>query len=270
MSSTIDGVTFQRYVDGYAVCHIDAISDQLKQILRRNLAAICHGSRVSSYAKTPIFHYSATLKSFLQRYESKPINTKKGMIGELLAHVLFMELFDEFEVASAFFNLEEKSIKKGFDVILFRQGDKSLWITEVKSGRLHMGKNHDRTTADLLTTAKSDLDARLNQQETMYWYNAINSIMACVDSAKDYKEVLISVLADNGAAADANMATSKSHCVILVSNLFESLEVKISHLPAAAAIATLKTSNPFADAMIFCIQKSTYSKVYDFIKSEAS
>ncbi|MTB65395.1 hypothetical protein GKR48_00830 [Providencia sp. wls1943] len=59
-----------------------------------------------------MYRYAPTLQAFLERYENTSENTKKGMIGELLSHIIINEFFDNFEIASPFFNLEEKSIKK--------------------------------------------------------------------------------------------------------------------------------------------------------------
>jgi hypothetical protein len=172
----IDGVCFERK-DGYAVCHLTELSEDLKSIIRKNLRSICHGSLVvHEYGEDPLYSYVETLNSFFERYDSKTDDTKKGMIGELLTHVLFTELFDEFDIATAFFNLEENSIKKGFDLIMFRPKENVAWITEVKSGELHKGKNVDETTSDLLYAARADLYKRLNEQKKTYWYNAVNSV----------------------------------------------------------------------------------------------
>ncbi len=56
------------------------------------------------------------------------------MLGELLSHVIILKLFPNFEVVSPFFNMEEKSIRKGFDLLLYEASTNNIWITEVKSG----------------------------------------------------------------------------------------------------------------------------------------
>ena len=55
------------------------------------------------------------------------------MVGELLFHVL-MSIENEYIATSAFFNLEERSFKKGFDLSFFSVENQELWIAEVKSG----------------------------------------------------------------------------------------------------------------------------------------
>lgn len=271
MAKNIDGVSFERH-NNYAICHVEFLSDNLKELIRSNLSTICHGSYISDsdYADTPLFSYEVTLASFLERYNNKADNTKKGMIGEFLSHILITELFDEFDVVSAFFNLEEKSIKKGFDLLLYKSSDNSVWITEVKSGNLHKNKTHDQTTKELLNTAKADLDARLNQQETMYWYNAVNLVRCSLNDKKDYKDALVKILINEGNTAAQNEAKSNDNCVILVSNLFEPLDTKISKEPADNFLEKNNTTKTFAKTIVFCIQKGTYSKVTNFLELEVA
>jgi len=269
MAKDIDGVSFERYGD-YAVCHVEFLSDHIKERIRSNLSTICHGSHVSDYAAEPLFSYETTLASFLARYNDKVTNTKKGMVGEFLSHIIVTELFDEFDVVSAFFNLEEKSIKKGFDLVLYNSFDNSVWITEVKSGNLHKNKTHDQTTRELLNTAKADLDERLNAQETMYWYNAVNSVRCSLNDEKDYKGALVKILTKKGNAAAQNIATSNDNCVVLVSSLFEPLDTRVSKESARIFLEKTIKAKLFAKIVVLCIQKETYSKVIDFLQSEVA
>ena len=268
MTTLIDGVFFEKH-DEYAICHVESLSDEMKTLIRDNLTSICHGAaRAETFAGAPLYGYNATLRSFRDRYKKKPSNTKIGMIGELLSHILITKIFEDFEVASAFFNLEEKSIKKGFDLILFNPEDQTAWITEVKSGSLHKGKNHDQTTSDLLKTARADLVKRLNESKTTYWYNAINHVQCTVKNNKDYKRTLELILVGEGSFAEEGRAASNDNCVVLVASLFGPLTTKISTTPAKVFIQDLNSKNLFYDSIAFCIQKNTYEKIADFLFSE--
>lgn len=267
MVNNIDGVCFDRKGD-YAICHVEYLSDSLKNLIRANLSTICHGSHISDYSTEPLFGYKATLSSFLERYDGKVENTKKGMVGEFLSHILITELFDEYEVASAFFNPVEKSIKKGFDLLLYKTSDNTVWITEVKSGNLHKNKTYDQTTKELLVSAKKDLNTRLNEQETMYWYNAVNSVRCSLNDEKDYKNTLVKILREEGSAAALEQAKSNDNCVVLVANLFAPLSTRITKVPATDFLKKTNSAKVFAKTVIFCIQKGTYSKVVQFLKSE--
>lgn len=262
----IDGISLQKEKK-YAICHIEKLSEELKELIRKNLTNICHGSCAEDYKDDALFSYQSTLDDFLCRYKKKSDDTKKGMIGEFLSHILLPVIFEDYQIASAFFNLEEKSIKKGFDLVLYNSKDSSMWITEVKSGNLHKNKGHDETISDLLDTARADLSERLSASEKMYWINAINHVRSFLSQEKDYKSTLIRLLVDKGNSAAADAADSKKHSVILVSNLFEPLTAKISNQPAEKFLKKIEKKY-FSDVMVFCVQKETYDRIIDFFEKE--
>jgi len=268
MADSIQGINFQRH-DDYAICHITDLSDELKELIREHLSTICHGSHVSDYLNNPMYNYRSTIHSFIVRYKKKTDDTKKGMIGEFLSHIIITRLFEEYVITSAFFNLEEKSIKKGFDILLFNTVDNTVWITEVKSGNLHTQKTHDQTTKKLLNTAKTDLINRLNEQETQYWHNAIHHVRAAVQDETDYRNILLNILRENyGKAAATGQAKSQDKNVVLISNLFAPLSTKISDGPAKELADNLSDKKLFANTVVFSIQKATYQKVVDFFQTE--
>jgi hypothetical protein len=266
MKKTINGIQFSDY-GGYSICHVEYLSEEIKALIKKNLSVICHGTKVLG-ANKPIYSYVSTIKNFLERYKTKEANTQKGIMGEFLSHILITELYEDFEVVSAFFNMEENSIRKGFDILLCKTTNQTLFITEVKSGNLHKGKNHDQTTLDLLTAAKNDLYKRLNEQKITYWHNAINSVRSSMQDEKDYKKTLIGILEDFGSEVSEDEGKSNNKSVVLVSNLFEPLMHKISHEPVKEFLEELQNSKIFADVIIICIQKETYSRVVDFLESE--
>ena len=159
----VSGVVKEDYSD-YILYFLETLSDVLKKEIRSRLVAVCYGvDQASSSSK--IYSYKATVKEFLKRYKASgdaSEDRKKGMIGELLVHVI-LEIEGRFTTASPFFNMEERSFKKGFDVSLFEEKTSDLWIAEVKSGK----KQKQQATASsaivgLLNTAKNDLNERLN------------------------------------------------------------------------------------------------------------
>lgn len=263
----ISGIYFER-LETYAICHIEFLSDGLKELIRKNLTSIGFGSYTSDHPNKSLFSYKTTLKSFLDRYQSKAEDTKMGMVAEFLSHILITELFDEFSIASPFFNLEEKSIRKGFDLLLYKPVDNTVWITEVKSGELHKHKDHDQTTVDLLNTAKADLNKRLNAQEPMYWFNAINSVRCALNEKNNYKKALEEILVNEGSAAAEGIATSKDKSVVLVSNLYAPLTTKISMETAKNFWNKVSKEETFSQAVVFCIQKRTYSQIEAFLHAE--
>lgn len=268
MARNIDGVDFENHGD-WAICYIRSLSSELKKLIRSNLATICHGSHVTDCSDEPLFGYEATLSSFLDRYKDKSEKTKIGMVGEFLAHILITELFDEFDVSTAFFNMEEKSIRKGFDLVLYKPKDESVWITEVKSGNLLKGKSHDETAKVLLQRAKADVHERLNEQEIMYWLNAVNAVRSSVSDTKSYKKSLVQILNQKGGAAFKKLAKSEDCSVVLISTLFEPLKTRISKSAPKNYLEVLKNLKAFKGVLVICIQKETYTRVMEFLVSEA-
>lgn len=252
----------------YGLCHISEFSDDIKQALRKNLTRICHGEEksISNYA---IYRYKPTVRSFLDRYKNKPEKTKKGMIGEFLSHVIINELFDTFETASPFFNLEEKSIKKGFDILLYSTETNNLWITEVKSGELHKDKDENQTTTDLLNTAYNDLKFRLNENEMNHWYNAMNAASAAVSQNKDYRKAILDILASEGEKSSEEKSTSLDNNVFFISTLFHDINFKTTNQVVKDFHSKISKKCEFANIFCFSVQKSTLNKVVDFLIEES-
>ena len=70
---------------------IEALTDEIKQEIRQRLVEICYG-KVNADTALKAYSYMATVREFIKRYkESQNKNNKrnKGMVGELLFHVLF-------------------------------------------------------------------------------------------------------------------------------------------------------------------------------------
>ncbi|EOG9062473.1 hypothetical protein ACLK5F_003256 [Vibrio fluvialis] len=269
MHNEVDGVLLE--VNENTSCfHILTLSDDLKDLIRSCFQEICHGSVVAEHRQSFLYNYKSTLVGFLDRYSSKPKAIQIGLIGELLAHILLTKVACGYEASSAYFNLEEKSIKKGFDILLCNIEDNSIWITEVKSGELHKNKDHNATTKELLHEAKRDLNKRLNEQEPQYWINAINHVRATVSEAKDYKKALIQSLdTDFGSKTISGEASSKDKNVILVSNIFSTTEKLIDLSSAESINEDIAKKKMFKNSCIVSIQKSTYQKVVDFLTEES-
>ena len=88
----------------YVIYFIEDLSTELKQEIRNRLVAVCHGAdQAQSLLK--IYSYKETVKEFVKRYKTNKDaseDRKKGMIGELLVHVV-LELEGRFALVSASF-----------------------------------------------------------------------------------------------------------------------------------------------------------------------
>ncbi len=77
------------------------------------MVAVCHGAD-QAQSSLKIYSYRETVKEFVKRYKTNKDaseDRKKGMIGELLVHII-LELEGRFLTASPFFNMEERSFKR--------------------------------------------------------------------------------------------------------------------------------------------------------------
>ena len=169
--------------DNYVLYLYENISDELKQEIRNRLATICYGVD-QAQSNCAIYSYEETVKDFIHRYKTqndKSESRKKGMIGELLVHII-LELEGKYSTASPFFNIEEGSFKKGFDIVLFEEDSKELWITETKSGGIQKNqKNANSAVSGLINTAKKDLKKRLNSNEK-------KTLVECIKCRKNLYE----------------------------------------------------------------------------------
>ena len=264
---TLNGVQIL-FKNGYGLCHISNFSDELKQVLKNHLTRICYGENhaTSGYA---MYRYKPTIEAFLERYEKKPVKTQKGMIGEFLSHIIINELFDDFETASPFFNLEETSIKKGFDLLLYSSLNHKVWITEVKSGDIRKGKDVNATTQILLNTAYNDLKTRLNENEMNHWTNAMNAASVAISQHRNYKDVVLNLLSSEGEKSSEKKSTSTDNYVFLIANLFHDISSKTLEKTVMDFHKNMVKKKEFADVFCFSIQKSTLSKIVNFLIEES-
>jgi hypothetical protein len=263
----MDGVFFKR-IGEYALCCIEVLSDELKLALRENLTRICHGADQASRDRE-MYKYAATIQIFWNRYSSKPDQTKTGMLGELLSHVIILKLFPQFEVISPFFNLEEKSIKKGFDLLLYDSSEKYVWITEVKSGEMREDKTNCTATLDLLSKARDDLKKRLAEQELNHWQNAIHAARIAIQSKSDFRDLVIDILETEGDLVVKKSANSHDNNVFLISALFSDVTQRVAETTISKFTSDLAGKSLFKSIFVLSLHKGTLKKLEEFLKAEA-
>ena len=122
--------------DNVSICIINDLSNELKDYIRNIFVNICQGDRINIS-----FEYKSVLKDFIERINKNSNKLKndehlKGIVGELLSHALIRYELNNIKPVSVLFNLEEKSFKKGFDIIFIEKNNLELWFAEIKSGSL--------------------------------------------------------------------------------------------------------------------------------------
>lgn len=264
----IDGIKLEK-ANNVTLCKVENFSDEFKGLIRTNLAQICNG-KDKSVNSPLIYSYKYTLEDFFLRFDSKSKSTKIGMIGELLSHILILETNDNLSSINPYFNMEEKSIKKGFDLVLIDITQTSkVWITEVKSGeRGAMTCSKDKNR-ELLGVAKRDLKKRLNNRYDHIWHNAINGARVSMKES-DLKKEIIKVLESSLVESREGKSKSDDKNVILTTVLFNDIADCIDIDSISSFCVDTEAESLFDELMVFSIQKSTIDKVVSFLRAEVA
>lgn len=250
---------------GAWVFHVDELSNELKQAIRDHLAEICHGEDKFN-SNSQAYSYKKTLKHFLERYKSKPEDTKKGMVGELLTHILIKNYKPEFKQSSPFFNLEEMSIKKGFDLLFMQLEKEELWFAEVKSGGSENQKSKSKNNV-LLKKAHDDMSEKLKSKRESLWHNAINGATSVMVQGK-VKDEVKRLLEASLIESQENSVENSNQNVVLVSVLYNELTDKILLEDVHLFQGNVHQKAPYKNVIVFSIQKKTFEAIASFLESE--
>lgn len=264
----IQGVSVHK-TEGYSVFWVSELTEDLKDAIRSRLSAVCHGA-ANAESGSEMYCYKSTLKEFLKRYSSKSERQKKGILGELLLHILLSTFHEEYDVNSPFFNLEERSVKKGFDIVLNKKGTSDIWIAESKAGELHARKNSTQTIIELINTAQDDLYERLNGDSFSLWQNAIHGARVAISDKRDDRAAIVEILQNHGVSANNEDMSSDTMNVILAGTVFSDISVPVDSERIKDRHLQIKSSTKFKDVYLIAIQKSTYTKIYDFLVGESN
>jgi len=255
----ISGISFHHNLeDNVYICYVEEFSDELKEKIVQMLSSLWHGSVDAE--ERPQFTYNTTVKRFLERYQTKTADTKKGMIGELLTHLL-LPTYLNLEAISIMKNKEENSIRKGFDVVYTDESD-LIWYCEVKSGGdTNSTENIDTKNISLLKKAKDDIEAHSLGNRATLWDSVlidVNSTIFNSERRLDIKELLDE---DHPDTENRNLERN----VILSSVLYKNLDTRICPESLKSYKVGVDSENIFVGLVVFSIQKETYSRIEDFL-----
>jgi hypothetical protein len=246
----------ERIIGESIILEIHSLSDELKDKIKEQLVEICHGE----YALVSGFNYHSfgeTIEELVNHRIPSDINKKVGVIGELLLNVLIRE-FTDIKIVSPFFNLEERNVKKGFDIIAVDSSN-DLWIIESKAGELGNLKTPTKKICERINTAKRDLDTRLNMHNSQLWLNAVNSVRSALDDTSE-KNTIVNILNKN-----SNSCISKDKNVILGGTVFCIFDSTIDSKELRKLYNSILRSNKFSKLKLIAIQKQTYQAIIDFL-----
>jgi hypothetical protein len=262
----LEGVNLEKSETGSLCFTIENISDELKGVVRNRLSEICHGAAKASRTSV-IYSYRRTLTAFFEKFDTKSPDTQKGMIGELLTHVLFLHFEEEFRAASPFFNMEEDSIKKGFDLVLHHKGTSEIWFVEVKAGDCGVVTSINKL-GSLLSLAKNGLKAALNSERNTLWQNAVNGASLVIQSS-GLKSQIETLLESYNEKAVAGESVSADYNAVLVAVCFSGGQAFATGAEFEGRHTTQRDMNEFQNLMSVALQKDTIQSIVDFLRSEA-
>ena len=263
----LEGVDHQKSATGSFCFTIHEVSESLKAVIRDRLSEICNGAAKAS-RNTPLYSYQRTLSAFFEKFDSKPINTQIGMVGELLTHVLFLHYESDFQAASAYFSMEENSIKKGFDLVLRNDDTSQMWFVEVKAGECGE-KTSIQKLGELLSVAKNDLKTDLNSERNTLWQNAVNGA-AIVVTEPNLKDQITALLESYNAQAVSGTSTSNDYNAILAAVGFSGTQEFATGEDFEIKHQYQKNLSEFQELISVAFQKDTVQSVIDFLRSESA
>lgn len=161
----VQGVEVKTKVDGnhlyeLHVINIKEISDEFSDFIDRYFVSICEGNSGSNI--------KVVKKRVLKFLESKTNDTRIGSIAEFLMHLYLNNL--GYKQECRFLNLEEESIKKGFDGYYSNSDEE--WIMESKSG---FSTSKSISHKNKILEAYRDLEGKIKgETKNNPWMNAYN------------------------------------------------------------------------------------------------
>jgi hypothetical protein len=260
MTWPIEGVDFLE-VPGGAMVVVNYLSDDLKSHIRNLLGQLCHG-KPFVIEDPETYSFAATAAEFIKRYRLKGPKTQLGMVGELLTHLFVEDAFGDLASFSPYFNKEERSIKKGFDLTFFHAKDKSIWYSEVKSGRAK-DDLPDPKLHKLARKAALDLVEKIaSGDRKSLWYSAVIDAHTTLNSfeSKPVKALLRRDLRST-TLQPSNLILSAAVFVPPSTALMTSQQLTKTLTGISATYAPHKVR-------LLAIQKSTVERVVEFLETE--
>ena len=133
----MEGINIVKICDNNLILEINYLSSELKEQIKDNLVEICHGEYgpASSSKHMSLNGTIAELSSRITEDKTKRI----GIVGELLLNVVIRG-FSNMRIISPFFNIEDRSFKKGFDIISIDDNKKIVTIMHIFYAKRDYGK----------------------------------------------------------------------------------------------------------------------------------
>lgn len=234
------------------IISIDEITDDLKKLLDSKLVLICEGNSESN-----IGIVKKRLTNFIDS-KKKGNNIKMGLVAEFFIHLYLSTL--GFKQECLFLNLEEASMKKGFDG--YYSNNSKQWIMESKSCSGTTNKiAHRSKIVEAYTDLKNKLDGKSSNNP---WQNAYNhaqlidvetskSIRSYIkDMSDDYIKKRYYDIRDFSIIPTSTIYVDSSTFSCVECDLIDSIKKGIK-------------DKDYKDAEIICITKKSMKLFFDYL-----
>ncbi|MCZ8091818.1 hypothetical protein [Flavobacterium sp.] len=248
----------------YSIFYVDNFSNELKNLIRENLQSICNGFSDVQDDLYSFFSYQNTLKFFFETYDTKEESIRKGIIGELLAHLLIPTYHNNLKSTSILKNFEENQIKKGFDIVYYDYSTSNLWYSESKSGRSGTSVNSTIYNKVLLYKSRAGMLEMFNSGRNKLWDKARSEVDKTIEINKGRIDIKNMLAKDSPIIA----AKNKKKKVILISILYHNLLDEIEPISVKSFQEKTHKKGIFDETFVLSIQKEAYESVETFLKSE--
>ena len=240
--------------------YIDLKNDEQKALLDSYFVSICEGKDSNSTIELA--------KTRLIRTFKTKVNDQDWLMGataELYLH-FFMNVLN-FKQEFLYTNLEEKSIKKGFDGV-YKDDENTLWFLESKSGadttqnisHLNKVKEAYKDLVDKFSGKKKD-----DKEPNDPWWNALNHAKVS-DSSKDIK-ILLKKLSDN--YVQQKYPDIKNYNIILCGTVFliskEDPEGFNDITKIRNEVEEYFKDKKFKNLIVICSTQKSYNSFLDYL-----
>ena len=244
---------------------VDRVSDEMKNMIHARLNEYCYGAiRVAE--DTTYYSFANTVVEFLERFESKHRTTQIGMAGELLTHMLMPMAHPSLTNISIYFNKEERSIKKGFDLTFFEESAQTIWYSEVKSGE-PTTESAEVKAVSLMGTAASDLVSKMAAHSPRSRWDSAQLDAGLAIFSDEAKTVKALLRRDATSVNEGNDLLV--HAVLAVSVFHDLVHCEIDGSAVIAAAERIAASNRFKDLRVIAAQQTVFDELVQFLRTGA-
>uniref|UniRef100_UPI00080A8733 hypothetical protein n=1 Tax=Acinetobacter sp. 243_ASPC TaxID=1579345 RepID=UPI00080A8733 len=189
------------------ILKVNLYDDKLISLINKYLVKICEGDDSQEIIKVK--------KRLLKFIESKQETTKMGAIAEFFIHLYLND--SNYKQEFLFFNLEETSIKKGFDGVYTKENE--MYIIESKSGDESTKTiSHISKLKEAYSDLKKYFDGSSQKGNNNPWRNAYNHASHSDIKANDSLRKQIRELAN--LYDDSKYGTIEEYNIIPCSTIF--------------------------------------------------